>query len=80
MTTFVKSNNNATGDRTIDVTTVEHPDVLTKGGEEADLTGLTATLGTITTGTTGTITVTGAGTQIAAPKTQGLLMRVTNDA
>ena len=79
LTTFVKSDNNAGENRTIDVTRIEHPNVLTQEGEQADLTGLTAGMNTITTGLVGTIAITGATSVISGPLTQGLLMRVTND-
>ena len=78
-TTFVKSDNNSGQNRTIDVTRIEHPNVLTQEGEQADLTGLTAGMDTITSALTGTITISGANVRISAPQTQGLLMRVTND-
>ena len=79
LTTFVKSDNNSGQNRTIDVTRIEHPNVLTQEGEQADLTGLTAGMDTITSALTGTITITGATSVISGPLTQGLLMRVTND-
>ena len=78
--TVVNSDNGATTNRTIDVTSTPHAGVLTRAAEDADLTGLTATMDAITTGTTGNINITGATTQIDAPQTQALMLRVTDDA
>ena len=79
-TTIVNSDNSASTNRTVDVTATPHAGVLTRAAEDADLTGLSAVMNTITTQTIANITISGATIQIDAPKTQALLMRVTDDA
>ena len=79
-TTVRNSDNGAVENRTIDVTAVPHAGVLTRAAEDADLTGLTAVMNTITDQTVANITIAGAISQINAPQTQALLLRVTDDA
>ena len=78
-TTIVNSDNSSAADRTIDVTAVRHAGVLTRAAEDADLTGLTATMSTVTTGLTANINMSGAIAQITSAQTQSLLLRVTDD-
>ena len=78
-TTIVNSDNSSATDRTIDVTAVRHAGVLTRAAEDADLTGLTATMNTITTALIANINMSGAIAQITSPQTQSLLLRVTDD-
>ena len=78
--TIVNSDNSASTNRTIDVTATAHAGVLTRAAEDADLTGLSAVMNTITTQTVANVTIAGAISQINAPQTQALMLRVTDDA
>ena len=80
-TTFIKSDNSATTNRTIDVTANAYAGSLIEPARGADLTGLSATMGTVTTSATANIIISGATlSQIDSIKTQALMLRVTDDA
>ena len=80
ITSKISSSISGTIDKEVDITAAQHADVLTTSAENADLTGLTATMSNPGTGTTSNIAIGGTDTTTAnAPQSQAILLRVVDD-
>ena len=80
LTSKISSSISGTIDKEVDITSAQHADVLTTAAENADLTGLTATMSNPGTGTTSNIAIGGTDTTTAnAPQSQAILLRVVDD-
>ena len=80
ITSKISSSISGTIDKEVDITSAQHADVLTTAAENADLTGITATMSNPGTGTTSNIAIGGTDTTTAdAPQSQAILLRVVDD-